>query len=439
MKAIRFLEVSQLPKRGISNLPDKLWSFIWFFLSQARFPFFFAAFIFGLAATCQTLIPVFLKGIVDNFTAQPGDINLNEIAWLMIGMVTIGHGGYHFFWSMGNYFSGPSFHAHFREMIRSQLFSYLSRHGVSFFQDDFAGRIANKIDVAGFAIAQIVEQFHYIVWTSIIGTIAVSIIFASLDITMLALFLIWLIFYIAFCIYFVPKSSPKAAATADSHSRFVGTLVDIIGNIITVKLFARNAQEREKVNDYAKDAAETCRDFYIFWFQFRAILGLFAVILAGAISAWSFYGYIGGWLSAGDVVLGLTALPMVLSNTWILATNAAEIAEHLGMIEDAIKAIIKPQQLRDAPYAEEIEITSRKSKIHFDDVRFHYGKESGVIEKLNLEIPAGQKVGLIGRSGAGKSTLVNLLLRFYDVEKGEIKIGNQDIVIPNNFVMLRAG
>jgi ATP-binding cassette subfamily B multidrug efflux pump len=60
-------------------------------------------------------------------------------------------------------------------------------------------------------------------------------------------------------------------------------------------------------------------------------------------------------------------------------------------------------------------------------VRFHYGREKGVIENVTLTIRPGEKIGLVGRSGAGKSTLVNLLLRFYDLQGGRILIDGQDI------------
>ena len=70
---------------------------------------------------------------------------------------------------------------------------------------------------------------------------------------------------------------------------------------------------------------------------------------------------------------------------------------------------------------------SARGEIRFDNVGFHYGRKSGIIDNLSLTIQPGEKVGLVGRSGAGKSTLVNLLLRFYDIESGRILIDGQDI------------
>jgi ATP-binding cassette subfamily B multidrug efflux pump len=70
-----------------------------------------------------------------------------------------------------------------------------------------------------------------------------------------------------------------------------------------------------------------------------------------------------------------------------------------------------------------------RGEIVFDDVRFGYGRESGLIEGLTLTVRAGERIGLVGRSGAGKSTLVNLLLRFFDIEDGRILIDGQDIAV----------
>jgi ATP-binding cassette subfamily B multidrug efflux pump len=81
--------------------------------------------------------------------------------------------------------------------------------------------------------------------------------------------------------------------------------------------------------------------------------------------------------------------------------------------------------VEDKPGAKEIVVD--KGEIRFEGVGFHYGKQKGVIEDLSLTMHPGEKVGIVGRSGAGKSTLVNLLLRFYDLERGRILIDGQEI------------
>jgi ATP-binding cassette subfamily B multidrug efflux pump len=94
-------------------------------------------------------------------------------------------------------------------------------------------------------------------------------------------------------------------------------------------------------------------------------------------------------------------------------------------VEDGMNTISRPKLVVDSPAAKPLMV--RSGEIRFDQVTFHYGKGSGVIEDFSLTIKPGEKVGLVGRSGAGKSTLVNLLLRFHDVEGGRILIDGQDI------------
>jgi ATP-binding cassette, subfamily B, multidrug efflux pump len=87
--------------------------------------------------------------------------------------------------------------------------------------------------------------------------------------------------------------------------------------------------------------------------------------------------------------------------------------------------IARPIALSDRPDARALKIT--RGEIRFEDIRFGYGRQSGLIDGLTLDVRPGEKIGLVGRSGAGKSTLVNLLLRFFDLESGRILIDGQDI------------
>jgi ATP-binding cassette subfamily B multidrug efflux pump len=109
---------------------------------------------------------------------------------------------------------------------------------------------------------------------------------------------------------------------------------------------------------------------------------------------------------------------------WIL-WEASALFENIGTVEDGITSISLPQVVRDVPNAKTLTVT--QGAIEFRQVSFHYGKGSGVVEKLDLSVRPGERVGIVGRSGAGKSTLVNLLLRFYDVEGGAILIDGQDV------------
>jgi len=114
---------------------------------------------------------------------------------------------------------------------------------------------------------------------------------------------------------------------------------------------------------------------------------------------------------------------------WII-WEVAGLFEDVGVIQDGIETIARDRTIMDAEGAKPLAVT--QGAITFENVTFNYGKsisakDKPVLADLSLSIAPGEKVGLVGRSGAGKSTLTNLLLRFYDIEKGRILIDGQDI------------
>jgi ATP-binding cassette subfamily B multidrug efflux pump len=90
-----------------------------------------------------------------------------------------------------------------------------------------------------------------------------------------------------------------------------------------------------------------------------------------------------------------------------------------------MQTIAQPITLLDHPDARPLRVTS--GALDINDLSHHYGKDAGGLDQINLAVPAGQKIGLVGQSGAGKSTLVKLILRFYDAERGTISIDGQVI------------
>jgi ATP-binding cassette subfamily B protein/ATP-binding cassette subfamily B multidrug efflux pump len=109
---------------------------------------------------------------------------------------------------------------------------------------------------------------------------------------------------------------------------------------------------------------------------------------------------------------------------WIL-WEISSLFENIGTVQDGINTLSVPSTVVDSDEATTLDVTD--GKIHFDNIGFEYNPEETVFDRLNLVIPAGQKVGIVGRSGAGKSSLVSLLLRFYDIQCGTISIDGQDI------------
>jgi ATP-binding cassette subfamily B multidrug efflux pump len=137
------------------------------------------------------------------------------------------------------------------------------------------------------------------------------------------------------------------------------------------------------------------------------------------------------WLwTQGQVGIGAVAAATAMAlrlngiSHWMM-WEVASLFEHIGTVQDGINTLSRPHKVVDAPDAAPLQVA--QGDIRFDNVGFSYGGDRTVIEGLNLHIRPGEKIGLVGRSGAGKSTIVNLLLRFHDVEHGQILVDGQNI------------
>jgi len=312
-------------------------------------------------------------------------------------------------------------------LIRWQSHWHVIRQSWPFFQNDFAGRIANRVMQTAHALRESVMASIRAVWyIGAYGVIA-YVLMAFADWRLGLPTLVWFAGYLVFLRHFVPRMRDLARASSEVRSLVMARVVDSYTNILTVKLFARLADEdayvRESVDQH--QAAMSRHMKLITRFHF-CLTAMNAALLVGTAA-------IGIWLWAqGAVGAGIVAAALPLS--WQLANVAGWVSwevtaifENVGVVQEGMQTIAVPHSGVDRPGARQLEVS--RGEIRFEDVSFGYGRTDAapVLDKLGLEIKPGERVGLVGRSGAGKSTLVNLLLRFHDVEEGKILIDEQDI------------
>ena len=310
-------------------------------------------------------------------------------------------------------------------LVRWQTHRYVLRQSVTFFANDFAGRIASKIVQTGPALRESVTQLIDAIWFVAIFAISALVIFADADWRLTVPLSIWIVCYVVTLAWFVPRIRDRATAMSEVRSALTGRIVDSYTNIQTVKLFAHADREDDYAQEILKEHTETFRS------ETRLITAMNAtvsclngilIVSTGALAIWL-------W-SVSSISLGAIAVASGLSirisnmSGWIMWV-AIGIFEQMGTVQEGLETIARPYSLLDKPAAPPLAVP--RGEIRFEGVTFHYGKKGGIIEDLSMTIQPGEKVGLVGRSGAGKSTLVNLLLRFYDVEKGTIRIDGQDI------------
>ncbi len=313
----------------------------------------------------------------------------------------------------------------FGTLIRWRAHKHVLRQSVGWFENDFAGRIANRVVQTPPAAGEVVFQVFDAISFSIAYMIGAAILLMAADLRLLLPLLIWLVFYGALVRWTVKRVGPASQAASDARSTVTGRVVDSYTNIHSIKMFAHDTQEQ----DYAREAiAETRRTFQIemriFTIMDAALVALNGVLIVGVVG-WAILLWAQGSATVG-VVAAATALTLRLNamTGWIMWALTSFFRE-LGIVAEGMQTIAQPIDLLDESDAQPLRLGN--GQIEIRDLSHHYGREAGGLDHVNLTIKPGEKIGLIGRSGAGKSTLVKLLLRFYDVEQGAILIDGQDI------------
>jgi ATP-binding cassette subfamily B multidrug efflux pump len=314
----------------------------------------------------------------------------------------------------------------FAMRLRWDFHRNMLAQSLSFYQDEFAGRVAAKVMQTALAVRDTWMILADILVFVIIYFVTMVIVVGGFNLWLLVPFVGWLILYSVAVWYFVPRLGAVAKAQADARSLMTGRITDAYTNITTVKLFSHTQREA----NYVQSAmAEFLRTVYR---QMRMVTGF--EIVNHALSMGLIVGTAGVtlWLwTRGQVGVGAVAAATAMSlrlngiSHWVM-WEMASLFEQIGTVQDGISTLACRPSIIDRPDAKPLNVT--QGDIRFEHVRFAYGDESGyVIDNLNLHIRPGEKIGLVGRSGAGKSTLVNLLLRFYDISSGKILIDRQDI------------
>ncbi|MDC9520802.1 ABC transporter ATP-binding protein [Pseudoalteromonas sp. Angola-31] len=315
--------------------------------------------------------------------------------------------------------------------IRWSAHRYLLRQSVSFYQNEFAGRIATKVMQTSLAVREAVMKLLDVLMYIVVYFGAMVFLVAEADWRLMLPLLVWVIIYAAIQMYFVPKLKKIASSQADARSEMTGRIVDSYTNISTIKLFSYTQREEQ----YAKQSMDVF--LQPVYKQMRLVTSLnFAInslnyLLVFSVAALSLYLWSLSAISAGAIAVAVSlSLRLNGMAQWIM-WEISSLFENIGTATDGMKTLSTPIKVDDKPDAKTLNVS--KGDIAFSNVHFNYGKAANetnrgpVMNGLNLHIKPGEKIGLVGRSGAGKSTLVNLLLRFYDTDSGTIKIDGQNI------------
>ncbi len=313
----------------------------------------------------------------------------------------------------------------FGTLIRWRAHRHVLRQSVGWFENDFAGRIANRImqtpPAAGEALFQIFDAIAY----ALAYFVGAVILLSDADPRLMVPLLIWIGLYAALVQWTIARIGPASKASSDARSAVTGRVVDSYTNIHSVKLFAQKDQELEMARDVIEHARHTFqREMRIYTIMDITLTVLNGLLILGVVG-WAIYLWSTDAATVGVVAAAIALTLRLNAMTGWIMWAVSSFFQNLGIVSEGMETIAQPIRLTDDHAATPLALGP--GKIEVDQVSHHYGRGSGGLDHVSLTIAPGEKVGLVGRSGAGKSTLVKLLLRFYDVETGRIRIDGQDI------------
>ena len=416
--------LNPFPAEEPTQAPTGFFAFCWHYTKGAT-PFLaVTALLMAAIAVAEVWLFGFLGQIVDWLAAQDKETLLSDQFWPLLGMSALVLLGLPLLVWFHSLLTHQTLLGNFPMRIRWLGHRYLMKQSMSYYQDEFAGRVATKLMQTSLALRQCIMTFIEIV-NYVVYFLGMFVIIGSADWRMMLPLACWLILYALLLRFFVPKLGKVSAEQANARSNMTGRIVDSYTNIQTVKLFSHSQREAAFAHDGMDTFLGTVHK------QMRLVTQLYgflyfincALLFSSAATAIVLWMDNAVTLGAVAVVIGLVLRLFGMSQMvmWQMST----LFESIGTVQDGIGSIAVPQRIVDEHDAPPLKVEC--GDIAFDHVRFHYGKGHGVMDDFNLHIKPGEKVGIVGRSGAGKSTLVNLLLRFYDVEGGEVRIDDQAI------------
>ncbi len=405
--------------------PTRLWPFLWDYAQPFKRLFALAGGLSIATAAIEIGLIHYMGRIVDLLDTAPPDVFFQTHGWELLFIAVFILVLRPLVQALGTLVLNNAILPNFGALVRWRAHAQVLRQSVGWFENDFAGRIANRImqtpTSAGDAAFQVFDALAYALAYLVGAVLLLSVADPRLAVPIA----IWFGLYLWLMVWTVRRIGPASQASSEARSMVTGRVVDAYTNIQSVKMFAHHDRELA----YAREGIEHTRRTFHAEMRLFSIMDICLVFLNGflivAVVGWAIWLWTAGQASVGIVAAAIALTLRLNAMTGWIMWAVSTFFRSLGVVAEGMQTISQPITLVDAPDARPLRLGA--GQIRFVDLSHHYGKGSGGLDHLSLTLRPGEKVGLVGRSGAGKSTLVKLLLRFYDADSGRIEIDGQDI------------
>jgi ATP-binding cassette subfamily B protein len=409
---------------NIRSLPDTPLKFVLFFVRHYR-PWYLAILLLQVAAVVCTILVPWGLGQITRLVSEglSAERALVVLQWPVLAFAALV--------LLEVLFTRGATGVHIRVLpqqrrtVTHAVYAYLQQHSHRFVSSEFAGALAHRVAEVALGVNQTLSILLFDLIPLIVTlTLATALLWTASG--LLAAFMFgWSVLFIVVCYHLAKRSHPLAQQYSAARSTSTGKVVDAVSNLTNIRLFARHSYEHDYLGDYLeREVGAAYRSFgymeRIRWFQ--SVSGM---LLKVGVLLLSLYLWRSGQISIATFVMSTSLSLLIINDVASLSRRFLEFFEATGNIANGVRTLIRPHEVVDKPGAGRLEVS--RGEVEFRDVAFGYSPERPIFQDLNLRIPAGQRVGLVGSSGSGKSTLLNLLLRLYDVNAGQVLIDGVNV------------
>jgi len=416
--------LNPFPAKEIVAPPNTLWPFLWSCTQGSRLFILVMTLFTALIGGFEALLFAVMGKMVDwlsNTSPELLWVNERDHLLLLVGLLLLSP----LLIAVQTLIKHQTLAGNFPMRLRWNFHRLMLSQSMSFYQDEFAGRVAAKVMQTALAVRDVWFIVADILVFVVIYFVTMVAVVGHFNLFVVLPFLVWVVCYVASLSYFVPRLAKVSQKQADARALMTGRITDAYTNIGTVKLFSHAGREAGYAQSAMREFLGTVHAQMRYVSGVEVMNHVLNVLLVISTAGVALLLWTNGEVTVGGVAAA-TAMALRLNGIshWVM-WELTSLYEQIGTAQDGVNTLSLTQQITDKRDARPLLVT--RGDIQFEQVDFAYGMQKAVLHQLNLHIQAGEKVGLVGRSGAGKSTIVNLLLRFYDVEQGRVLIDGQDV------------
>ena len=401
-----------------NNLLKRLLSFTRPYLGYLFLSLFFAS----ISVSLTLYAPVLTGRAIDHVVGK-GQVDFNALKVILLQLALIVAATSFSQWLMGLFTNKVTYFS-VRD-IRTKAFERLQRVPLRFIDSNARGDILSRVVVDAEQVADgllmgFTQLFSGIV--TILGTIGFMLVI-NVKITLLVVFFSLLSLFVAD--FIAKRTFNLFKIQSETRGEMTALIEETVGHMKVVKAFGYERESYEKFEEI-NQRLEICGIKALFFSSItnpctRFVNGV-VYTLVGIVGAFS---VVNGFLTVGQLSCFLSYANQYTKPFNEISGVIAELQSALASAKRLFEVIDAQPETPDP--SDSVVLTRTDGSVELSHVSFSYVPEIKLIEDLNLSVKAGQKIAIVGKTGCGKTTLINLLMRFYDIDKGKIIVSGYDV------------